>query len=144
MSKLIEDAELSMNRAAEIAANEGLNVMMKEINTMEFTNILTIVSSGDTGATHFLRIHSSDSIEKRIKPIVSDALSQSNATKYWSDLFKNYNRFAKDKVNPDLNKYVCEKMMTAFFLKIGKMEKQMRQKPDDEVQEIIKKLIYKM
>lgn len=143
MSKLVDDVELSMNRAAEMAANEGLNVIKKEINEIDFSGILNIITSSDTGATHHLRIRSADSIEKHIKPIVADALKQSNATKYWSDLFKNYNKFAKDKVNPDLNKYVCEKMMYAFFLKIGNMEKQIRLKPDDEVQSIIKRIRYR-
>ena len=143
MSKLVDDVELSMNRAAESAAHEGVDVIKREINSMDLNDILTIVSSSDTGATHHLRTRSSDSIEKRIKPIVTVALQKSNATKYWSDLFKNYNKFSRDKVNPDLNKYVCEKIMYAFFLKISKFEKQMRMKPDDQVQGIIKRINYR-
>jgi hypothetical protein len=66
-----------------------------------------------------------------------------DATKYWKDIFTNYNRFSKDEVNTDLTAYVTERALSGLFYNISLEEQKIRKDPAAQVTDILKKVFAK-
>ena len=79
-------------------------------------------------------------LTEKFKPVIENSLNKTDATKYWKEVFSNYNRFAKDKVNPDLIAYVTEKALAGLFFNIGLEEQKIRKDPAAQVTGILKKV----
>jgi hypothetical protein len=138
MGKTVDDCILSMNRAAEAAAPVLKTVFIQAINTMTINNAKSILYGTNTAATDYLQKNTSSALRDSMMPIVKSCLEKTNATKYWSDVFKNYNKFSAKKVNTDLNAYVTEKAMMAIFRQIKAEELNIRENPEARVSEILK------
>ena len=100
----------------------------------------SILRGGNTAATDYLRAKTTDQLTVAFKPITSRSLNNTNATKYWSDVFTAYNRFSRTPVNTDLTAYVTQKALDGLFYKIGVEEQQIRQDPAARVKDILKKV----
>ena len=65
------------------------------------------------------------------------------ATKYWTTLMTNYNRFSPQKINPDLGAYVTERALSGIFYQVAIEEKNIRKDPLARTSEILKKVFAK-
>ena len=70
-------------------------------------------------------------------------LKKLNATKYWGDVFNEYNRFSMKKINPDLAGFVTEKTIEGLFFSIGEEEQKIRKDPAAQVTDLLKKVFGK-
>lgn len=138
MGKTVDDCILSMNRAAEAAAPVLKTVFIEAIKKMTINDAKSILYGTKTAATEYLQKNTSSALRDSMMPIVKSCLEKTNATKYWSDVFKNYNKFSAKKVNTDLNAYVTEKAMMAIFRKIKAEEVNIRENPEARVSELLK------
>ncbi|MGN6250125.1 MAG: DUF4197 domain-containing protein [Ginsengibacter sp.] len=137
---LVDKAVLSMNRAAEDASKSVGNIFINAIKQMSIQDAFSILRGGNTAATDYLRAKTTDQLTVAFKPIISKSLNNTNATKYWSDVFTAYNRFSRTPVNTDLTAYVTQKALDGLFYKIGVEEQQIRQDPAARVKDILKKV----
>lgn len=140
MGKMVDKAVLSMNRAAEDAAAGVGNIFWDAIKSMSITDGLKILRGGDFAATDYLRSVTTRELTEKFRPVIEAALVKVDATKYWDDVFTNYNRFSKDKVNTDLTAYVTEKALSGMFYNIGLEEQKIRKDPAAQVTDILKKV----
>ncbi len=141
MGKLVDDAILSLNRAAEDASKKAAPIFLSAIKKMTITDALNILKGTDTAATHYLKGATSTELTSAFKPVIDSSLQKVNATKYWKDVFDNYNKlpFVK-KVNSDLSSYVTGKALTGIFYYVGEEEKKIRKDPVARVSDILKKV----
>ena len=58
-------------------------------------------------------------------------------------MFKEYNRFAVKKINPDLAAFVTEKTIDGLFFSIGEEEQKIRKDPAAQVTDLLKKVFGK-
>jgi hypothetical protein len=72
---------------------------------------------------------------------VQNALNASNATKYWGEIFTQYDKipFVK-KVTTDLTGYVTQKSVDALFSEMAKEETNIRVNPQARVTDLLKKV----
>lgn len=140
LSSVVDKAITSMNRAAEDAAIEAKDIFIDAIKGMTVKDGLTILRGGDFAATEFLKNATTDQLTQRFRPIIENSLNKVNATAYWEDVFKNYNRFSKDKVETDLTAYVTNKALEGLFHTIGLEEQKIRKDPAARATEILKKV----
>ncbi len=140
MSKLVDRAILSMNRAAEDAASGVGDIFLDAVKNITVTDGLSILRGGDQAATHYLRNQTSKSLQEKMRPVIQTALEKANATAYWNDVFSNYNKFSREKVNPDLTAYVTDKAMDGIFYSIAQEEMKIRKDPAARVTDILKKV----
>lgn len=140
LSSVVDKAITSMNRAAEDAAIEAKDIFIDAIKGMTVKDGLTILRGGDFAATEFLKNATTDQLAQRFRPIIENSLNKVNATAYWEDVFKNYNRFSKDKVETDLTAYVTNKALEGLFHTIGLEEQKIRKDPAARATEILKKV----
>ena len=141
--KLVDDAIVAMNRAAESATADVKDIFFDAIKNMTINDGMKILKGDSIEATRYLKSSTTPQLTQKIRPIVEIALKKVNATKYWSDLFNEYNRFAVKKINPNLTGFVTEKTIEGLFFSIGEEEQKIRKDPAAQVTELLKKVFGK-
>ncbi len=132
---------VSLNRAAEKAAKEAKPIFIDAIKNMSVEDAWGILKGGEHSATQYLKQSSHQSLSESFHPIISDALEQVSATKYYDDLVDSYNKipFVK-KVNPDLDQYATEQAIEGLFLLIAEEEAKIRKDPMARSSELLNKV----
>lgn len=138
MGGMVDKAILSMNRAAEDAASGVSNIFWTAVKQMSVTDGLQILRGGDFAATDYLRKTTTMELTEKFRPVIEASLVKVDATKYWKDMFTNYNKFSANKINPDLTAYVTEKALNGLFLNISLEEQKIRKDPAAQVTGILK------
>ena len=133
--------EKSINNAAELASKEALPIFVNAVKSMTINDAFSILNGNDNSATVYLKDQTSSSLYTKFKPIISNAISKVDVTKYWSDLTSAYNKvpFVKP-VNTDLDDYITKGAMYGLFFLIEQEEKNIRNNPTARTTEILKKV----
>ena len=141
LNKLLDDAILFINRAAEDAATEAKPIIIQAIKNMTVKDAINIVKGKEDEGTNYLKKNTFDSLYKKFIPPIEISLEKVNATKHWSTVINRYNKIPLvQKVNPDLDDYVTRKALDGLFIMIAKEEKKIREKPLARVTETLKKV----
>ncbi len=137
----VDEAILSMNRAAEDAAKTAAPIFIDAIKQMSIQDAAGILKGTDTAATGYLRQKTNASLSNAFNPIIKQSLAKVDATKYWNTAFSNYNKipFVK-KVNTDLNAYVTDKALSGIFYQVALEEKNIRKNPAAQTTTLLKKV----
>lgn len=143
MGKLVDNAELSMNRAAEDASKSAAPIFLSAIKQMTVTDALNILRGTDTAATAYLRKTTTSELTSSFTPIIEESLKKTDANKYWKDVFTAYNRFSSKPVDTDINSYVTQKALDGIFYYVAAEEINIRQNPAGRVTDILKKVFAK-
>ncbi len=126
MGKQVDNAILSMNRAAEDASKSAAPIFINAIKQMT--------------ATNYLKEKTTIALTEAFRPIIEKSLEKVDATKYWNTVFTTYNKFSSEKVNTDLVAYVTERGLAGIFYKVGEEEKKIRKDPLARTTDILKKV----
>lgn len=140
MGKLVDDAILSMNRAAEDASKNAAPIFVNAIKQMSIQDAVGILKGKDTAATSYLKNKTTSPLTEAFRPVIETSLAKVNATKYWNTVFTTYNKFSADKINPDLAAYVTEKSLAGIFHQVGLEEQKIRKDPMARTTDILKKV----
>ncbi|BDX39408.1 hypothetical protein CYCD_27630 [Tenuifilaceae bacterium CYCD] len=144
MGKKVDEAVLSINRAAEDAAVKAKDIFLVAIKEMTVKDAINIVKGNDNAATQYLKTHTSAELKKQFTPIIEESLKKVNATKYWSNVINAYNKIPMvKKMNPNLTEYVTDKAIEGLFVKIAKEEKEIRKNPIARTSDLLKKVFGK-
>lgn len=140
MGTMVDKAVLSMNRAAEDAANGVGTIFWDAIKSMSVKDGVQILRGGDFAATDYLKLATTKELTEKFRPVIESSLVKFDATKYWKDLFTTYNRFSSSQVNTDLTGYVTERALSGLFYNISLEEQKIRKDPAAQVTDILKKV----
>lgn len=140
MGKQVDQAILAMNRAAEDATKSAAPIFVNAVKSMTIDDAMGILKGGDNAATNYLKGKTTPQLTEAFRPVIEQSLQKVDATKYWNTIFSNYNRVAKDKINPDLPAYVTEKALAGIFTQLADEEKSIRQNPAARTTELLKKV----
>lgn len=140
LGKLVDNAILSLNRAAEDASKSAAPIFLDAIKKMTLRDALSILKGRDTAATAYLRNSTTAQLTLAFQPVINASLQKVNATKYWKDVFNTYNRFSLNKVDTDLSSYVTSKALNGIFYYVADEERKIRTNPAERVSDILKKV----
>ena len=141
MGSEVDKFVLSMNRAAEKASAKSVEVFVGAIRQMTVQDAWGILKGEQDAATQYLRNTTGTQLTNEFEPIVSDALDQVNATKYYTDLVTTYNKIPFiTKVNPDLDAYATELAIDGLFTLVAQEEAKIRKDPVARTTDILKKV----
>lgn len=141
INKPVDDFVLSINRAAEKAANEAKPVLVNAITSMTIDDAWGILKGDDHAATEYLRRTTSAEIENKFEPIIANALNSVNATKYYEELSTQYNRIPfVANVETDLTAYVNKKAIDGLFYLVALEEEKIREDPLERTSELLKRV----
>lgn len=142
----IDDLILMVNRSAEDAAPEAIDIFVTAITSMTITSAVNILHGSDTAATHFLRDNTYFELYQTFKPKIETSLDKelvlgASANSTWLSVTSIYNTaYPIDPVDTDLSTHVTEKALDGLFEKIKEEEKQIREDPLARVNDILKEI----
>lgn len=140
MGRLVDDAILSMNRAAEDAAKSATPIFINAIKQISIQDAVGILKGSDFAATDYLKNKTTTSLTEAFRPVIEASLKKVEATKYWNTVFATYNRFSTHKVNTDLSAYVTEKALAGIFYQVGQEEQKIRKDPVARTTDLLEKV----
>ena len=142
MNSMVDKAILQINRGAEDAAGYAKPIFVDAIKSMTLSDAIGLVRNGDTSATHFFRVKTTDKLYAAFLPVIKSSLDKVQGTKYYSDLINTYNNFPTTftKINPDLAGFVTTKATEALFNLVAKEELNIRNNFVARTSDLLKKV----
>ena len=132
---------MTLNRSAETASKEAAPIFINAITSMSIADGFAILKGGDNAATSYLKEKTTGQLKIKFNPIVKEAISKVEVTKYWNPVINTYNKIPFiEKQNPNLEDYITTKAMDGIFLMIEKEEKKIRKDPLARVSAILKRV----
>jgi Protein of unknown function (DUF4197) len=123
----IDRSVLQLNRAAEWAAGRAKPVFIKAITSMSIDDAFDLLNGAQDAATRYLIDESRDELYEQFRPIISEALAETSAARYYADLVKHYNALPLVyDVDPDLDDYVTEQALDGLFVLMAQEEARIR------------------
>jgi hypothetical protein len=141
MSALLDDLEVKLNRAAELATPKAKDLFFQAISDMTFEDVMNIYNGPDDAATRYFQSKMSAPLAQEMSPIVSDSLAEVGAVKAYDKTMAEYRAipFAPD-VKADLTSYVVEKGIGGIFHYIAIEEAAIRRDPVKRTTDLLQKV----
>jgi Protein of unknown function (DUF4197) len=142
MGKTVDKAILQINRAAEDAAGYAKPIFVDAIKSMTISDAIGLIKNGDTSATHFFRVKTTEKLIAAFMPVIKTSLDKLDATRLYADVVNTYNNFPTTfkKLNPDLPGHVTGKAVDALFDLVGKEEQNIRQNIAARTTDLLRKV----
>lgn len=141
LQSLTQSVVVSLNRAAEKAAIQAKPIFVSAIQGMTLKDAWTILRGNSNEATQYLQRTTSGELTRVFRPVIGKALDQVDATRYWGQAMGRYNQIPfVTKVNPDLTGFVTDRALSALFLEVAKVEKDIRKDPVARVTDLLKRV----
>ncbi len=142
LGKMVDKAILQINRGAEDAVGYAKPIFVDAIKNMTLSDAIGLVKNGDTSATHFFRVKTTDKLIAAFSPVIKSSLDKVDATKYYGDIVTKYNNFPTTlkKINPDLPSFVTNKATDALFDLVAVEEKNIRTNIAARTTDILRKV----
>ena len=138
MGSVCDQAITSINRAAEAAVVEAKPIFAAAITQMTISDAINILTGSENAATEYLKSTSGQALMQKFEPIIKSNLDRTQATKYWGDAMRAYNRVPLvQKINPNLPQYVTQRATDGIFLMVAQEEKKIRTNPAERIGSVI-------
>lgn len=149
--KLLNDAILAINKAAEDAAPQAKSIFVNAITKMTIQDGFNILKGNSNAATAFLKTNTYQQLTDAFAPKIRTSLSKPlvlgiSAEKAYQNLIDGYNLasmngliFQPIKQN-SLATYTTQKALDGLFFKLEEQEKLIRQNPLHQVTDILKRV----
>jgi hypothetical protein len=136
--ELIDGFVVSLNRAAEDAADEAKPILKDAITNITFDDALTILNGADTAATNYLRLETFSDLYTAFKPDIQNSLEGVGAQQAWEEVIDLYNTIPLvEDVNTDLADYATNKGLDGLFILLGKEEINIRTDVEHQVTSLL-------
>ncbi len=127
LNQLCDNVIVSLNRAAEDAAQKAKPIFVAAIKEMTFADVTNIVLGKQDAATIYFKRTTTSQLTQQFSPVIQTSLNSVGATRYWTDVTARYNKIPLVKpINTDLAAYVTEKAIDGLFIEIAKEELKIR------------------
>ncbi len=141
MSGMLDDLELRLNRAAEVATPKAKQLFLDAITEMTLTDVQAIFRGPDDAATRYFQGKMSRPLAAEMSPIVQDSLADVGAVKKYDEVMGQYRAlpFVPD-AKANLTTYVVEKGMDGIFHYLAREEAAIRQNPAKRTTELLQRV----
>ena len=143
-SSLLDDLELKLNRAAEVATPMAKQLFWNAISAMTLEDAKGILNGPDDSATRYFKGKMTPELAKEMRPVVDESLSGVGAVKAYDDAMKEYKAIPLvPDAKANLTDHVVEKGMDGIFYYMAKEEAAIRQNPAKRTTDLLKKVFNK-
>jgi hypothetical protein len=142
MKMQVDNVNLALNRAAERASAEALDVFVQTVKQMTLQDAMGILLGGDGAATNYLRRTTTPILTEKFRPIIESSLMATNATRLWSDAIDTYNKIplVNKKVETDLTAFVTEKALEGVYVMVQEEENKIRNNISERTSPLLQKV----
>jgi hypothetical protein len=137
----IDEFILSMNRSAEAAAPAAKKIFGDAILAMTFEDAKKILTGGDTAATEYFKIKTTEQLTTAFQPVVQKTMHANGVTQKYEALREQYQSipFAKSQ-SLDIDKYVVTKALDGLFYELAEQEREIRKNPAARTTSLLKEV----
>jgi hypothetical protein len=137
----LDELVVGMNRAAERAAPAARSIFVDAIAAMSFDDARRVLGGGDTAATDYFRVHTSDRLTAAFRPVVERSMSEVGLARSWKDLTAQIRRVPFARLDTfDFDAYVVDGALGGLFHVVGEEERKIRKDPGARVTELLKEV----
>ncbi len=141
LGKEVDRFVKQLNRSAELAAAKARPIFIESITAMTIRDAFDILNGEADAATRYLERTTGNELRAQFRPIVSDKLGETSATRYYGDIVKKYNQLPfVSKVDPDLESYATDKAIEGLFLLIAEEEANIRANPAARTTQLLRRV----
>jgi hypothetical protein len=143
-ARIMDDLELKLNRAAEMATPKAKKLFWQAISDMTFEDVKAIYKGSDDAATTYFRKKMSPSLAEEMRPVIEETMSKAGAVQAYDRVMGKYESlpFVPD-VKANLTDYVVEKGMDGIFHYLAREEAAIRKDPAKRTTELLKRVFGK-
>jgi len=141
MSGLLDDLELKINRAAEVATPKARKLFVQAIAEMTISDVEAIYKGPDDSATQYFKKKMSPALAEEMRPVVESSLAEVGAMQVYDRVMGEYRSlpFMPD-VKADLTNYVVQKGMDGIFYYLAKEEAAIRKDPAKQTTDLLRRV----
>ena len=141
MSSLLDNLELKLNRAAEVATPKAKKLFWLAITEMTLDDVKAIYKGPEDAATKYFQRKMTPLLAKQMWPVVEQSLLEVKAIQTYDDVMKQYQSlpFVPD-VKADLTGFVVEKGMDGIFYYLAREEANIRKDPAKRTTDLLKRV----
>ncbi len=141
---MLEDLELKINAAAEVATPKAKQLFMDSIKAMTMDDVKNIFNGPNDSATRYFQSKMSPQLAKEMSPVVQDSLANVGAIKSYDATMKQYEAlpFVPD-AKANMTEYVVQKSMNGIFHYLAIEEAAIRENPVKRTTALLKKVFGK-
>ncbi len=144
MGEMMDDLELKLNRAAEVATPKAKKLFLEAIDEMTIADAQAIYQGPDDAATQYFRRKMSPELTREMTPVVAASLNQVGAVQTYDEIMGQYKNIPfVPEVKEDLNRYVVEKSIDGIFHYLAEEEAAIRRDPLKQSTTLLKRLFGK-
>lgn len=138
----VDELEVGMNRAAELAAAEAREIFWNAITGMTVSDAFGILRGGNTAATEYFHDKTYVALQSRFHPIVQQKVEEIGLSRIYSRVADTYNSLplAGTQKMIDLDEYVTERALTGLFTVLATEEQKIRQDPVARTTDLLRKV----
>jgi len=138
----VDELEVGMNRAAELAAGEAREIFWNAITGMTVSDAFGILNGGNTAATEYFRDKTFDALHVRFHPIVQQKIEEIGLSRVYSKVADTYNNLplAGTQKMVDLDEYVTERALVGLFTVLATEEQKIREDPVARTTELLRRV----
>lgn len=141
MGARLDDLETSMNRAAERAAGEAVDVFALAIASMTIQDAFDILKGPDDAATRYFERVTSSRLRSRFEPVIADTMKQVGVYAKYATLKARYDAIPLSKpAAPDLESYLTDRTLAALFSALADEEAAIREDPAARTSALLRKV----
>lgn len=141
MGAMLDDLELRLNRAAELATPKAKKLFWQAITDMTLDDVKAVYKGPDDAATRYFRAKMSVPLAGEMRPIVNQSLAEVGAIQVYDKAMDRYRAlpFVPD-VNADLTNFVIEKGLDGIFYYLAREEAAIRKNPVKRTTDLLKRV----
>jgi len=141
MAGLLDDLELRLNRAAELATPRARELFLGAIEDMTLEDVRGILSGPDDAATQYFERKTSVGLSNAMRPIVESALNDAGAVQVYERTMGEYDSipFLPD-VKADLTSHVLTLGLKGIFHYIAVEEAAIRNEPVKRTTDLLRRV----
>ena len=141
MSGMLDDLELRLNRAAELATPRAKAIFWDAITAMTWTDARQIYEGADDAATRYFEGRTSKPIADAMRPIVDASLAEVGAIQAYDNVMGQFGgvQFVPD-VKSDLTEWALTKALAGMFHYLAIEEAAIRDQPAKRTTDLLKRV----
>ncbi len=137
----VDELEVAMNRAAEQAAGEALDIFVAAIGDMTIADAFGILRGGGTAATDYLHGRTAETLRRRFEPIIEKKMNKVGLYRTYNRLAETYNDLPlTSRPAVDLESYLTGKALDGLFTTLAEEETRIREDPVARTTELLRKV----
>lgn len=137
----VEELVLGMNRAAERASGEAVDVFIDVASTLTIQDAFDILYGGETAATDLFKSRTSDELVSRFRPIVDEKMQEVGVYQVYNVMTDAIRRLPFTQFQSfDLQEYVVDRALSGVFNKLAGEERNIREKVSSRTTDLLREV----